>query len=92
MASWRLSFTTSTIFDSTDGDNVTGDCDSPVVKRGNKIIFRCDFGQLLHQFILVKVQIISDKNVRVTTLKLIKSCPKSQRKIILLPRFRRKGI
>ena len=39
VASWRLSFTTSTIFDSTDGDNATGDCDSPVVKRGNKIIF-----------------------------------------------------
>ena len=30
---------------------------------------------------------ISDKNVRVASLKSSKSCPKSQRKIILLPRL-----
>ena len=60
------------------------------VKRDNKLNSRCDFGQLLHQFRLVKVHIISDKNVWVTNLKLSKSCPKSQRKIILLPHFKRK--
>ena len=58
-----------------------------MLKRDNKVNFSCDFGQLLHQFILLKVHIISDKNVWDTSLKLSKSCPNSQQKIILLPRY-----
>ena len=38
-------------------------------KQDNKLNFRCNFGQLLRQFILVKVHIISDKNIRVASLK-----------------------
>ena len=56
-----------------------------ILSRDNKLNFCCNFGQLLHQYILVKVHIISNKNVRVTSIS--KSCPKSQRKITLLPRF-----
>ena len=33
-------------------------------QQDNKSNFCCNFGQLLHQFIIVKVHIISDKNVR----------------------------
>ena len=60
---------------------------SITIKRDNKLNFRCNFGQLLHYFILVKVHIISDKNVRVISLKLNKSCPKLHRKFSLLSRF-----
>jgi len=46
VASWRLSFTTSTIFDSTDGDNGTGesdvdyDCDYSVSEVSSSFTFR----------------------------------------------------
>ena len=46
------------------------------IKRDNKLNFHSDFGQLLHTF---------DKNVRVTSLKLSKSCPKSQQKLSCYP-------
>ena len=53
-----------------------------MLKRDNKVNFSCDFGQLLHQFLLLKVHIISDKNVWVTSLKLSKSCPKLQQNLM----------
>ena len=56
------------------------------VKRGNKINFRCNFGQLLLNFKLVTLTFLSEIIWTFTSMNWCKSCPKSQRKFNLLSR------
>ena len=56
-------------------------------KRGNKIIFCCDFGQLFQNSKLVTLTFLSEIIWTFTSMNWRKSCPKSQRKFNLLSRY-----